>query len=34
MMESGGLLRWQAKLVKGAVEKTLHSTREENTSRK
>ncbi len=34
MMESGGLLRWQAKLVQSAVEKTLHSTREENRSRK
>lgn len=34
IMESGGLLRWQAELVQGAVEKTLHSSREENTSRK
>jgi ribonuclease D len=34
IMESGGLLRWQAELVKGAVEKTLHSTREESTSQK
>jgi hypothetical protein len=27
IMESGGLLRWQAKLVEGAVVKCLHSTR-------
>jgi ribonuclease D len=27
IMESGGLLRWQAKLVEGAVAKCLHSTR-------
>jgi ribonuclease D len=26
IMESGGLLRWQAKQVQGAVEKCLHST--------
>ena len=34
IMQSGGLLRWQADLVQGAVEKTLHSTREASTSRK
>lgn len=34
IMESGGLLRWQAELVQGPVEKILHSTREENTSQK
>jgi ribonuclease D len=27
IMESGGLLRWQAKLIEGAVVKCLHSTR-------
>ena len=27
IMERGGLLRWQAELVQGAVEKCLHSTR-------
>jgi len=27
IMESGGLLRWQANLIHGAVEKCLHSTR-------
>jgi hypothetical protein len=25
IMKSGGLLRWQAELVQGAVEKYLHS---------
>ena len=34
IMESGGLLRWQAELVQGAVEKTSHSTQEESASRK
>jgi hypothetical protein len=33
-MESGGLLRWQAELVQGPVEKTLRSTLEESTSRR
>ncbi len=28
--ESGGLLRWQAELVRGAVEKHLHSSRKES----
>ncbi|MGH7768150.1 MAG: HRDC domain-containing protein, partial [Candidatus Binatia bacterium] len=27
IMASGGLLRWQAKLLEGAVVKCLHSTR-------
>ena len=27
IMESGDLLRWQAELIQGAVEKCLHSTR-------
>ena len=30
IMESAGLLRWQAELVQGAVEKCLHSTQEES----
>ena len=33
IMESAGLLRWQAELVQGAVEKCLHSMQEENPSR-
>jgi ribonuclease D len=32
IMESGGLLRWQAELVQLAVEECLHSTQEESTS--
>jgi ribonuclease D len=32
IMEKGRLLRWQAELVQGAVEKHLHSSREESTS--
>ncbi|MGH7927791.1 MAG: hypothetical protein ACREQV_08360, partial [Candidatus Binatia bacterium] len=32
IMDSGGLLRWQAELVQGAVGKSLRSTREESTS--
>jgi hypothetical protein len=31
-MEIGRLLRWQAELVQGAVEKHLHANREESTS--
>ncbi|MBI3061164.1 MAG: ribonuclease D [Deltaproteobacteria bacterium] len=34
IMESAGLLRWQAELVQGAVETCLHSTREKSPSRK
>jgi ribonuclease D len=30
IMRTGGLLRWQAELVQGAVEKTLRSTQEKN----
>jgi len=33
IMASGGLLRWQAELMQAAVEKTLHATREQYTSR-
>ena len=33
MMESAGLLRWQAELVQAAVETCLHSTQEESSSR-
>ena len=33
IMESAGLLRWQAELVQGAVETCLHSTLEESPSR-
>jgi len=33
IMESAGLLRWQAELVQGAVETCLHSTQEESPSR-
>ena len=34
IMATGGLLRWQAELVQGAVEKTSHSTQGESASRK
>jgi len=34
IIASGGLLRWQAELVQGAVEKCLNSTQEKSTSRK
>ena len=34
IMESGRLLRWQAELVQGAVEKCLHSTQKKSMSRK
>jgi ribonuclease D len=34
IIASGGLLRWQAELVQGAVEKCLHSTQDENAARK
>lgn len=34
IMASGGLLRWQAELLQGAVEKTLHGTRKEYPLRK
>ena len=34
IMENGRLLRWQAELVQGAVEKCLHSPQEESRSRK
>ena len=34
IMENGRLLRWQAELVQGAVEKCLHSTQEESIARK
>ena len=34
IMQSGHLLRWKAELVKGAVEKTLHSPRQASASRK
>jgi ribonuclease D len=33
IMESAGLLCWQAELVQGAVEKCLHATQEESASR-
>ena len=33
IMESSGLLCWQAELVQGAVEKCLHATQEESASR-
>jgi ribonuclease D len=32
IMESGGLLRWQAELVQGAIEECLHSTKEGSTA--
>lgn len=34
IMENGRLLRWQAELVRGAVEKCLHSTQEESRSQR
>ena len=34
IMQSGHLLRWQAELVQGAVEKNLHSPRQTSASRK
>jgi ribonuclease D len=34
IMEKGGLLRWQAELVQGVVEKHLRSTKEESASEK
>jgi len=34
IVENGRLLRWQAELVQGAVEKCLHAAQEESTSRR